>query len=350
MPSNKIIDGNPITDADPLQVQDVGAAAINTAIGSAADVPFVGTEDATARTGISLLKGIKNILYDALGTAADVIVAAGAVGSISAKLRRLTQGVEDLKSLISLGPGEAHLGEVGGKIVAISDSFTRPANATPYTVKDAVGPATKAITGVTNTTPAVVTSAGHGLSNGDVVLGAGVGGSTGVNALMVVTNKATDTFEAYAYVSGGPNTPIAAGGAFSGAGTFIRLGRLANIARKVGGSGTITFLSFETDNKADTSMYRIWFYNAPVSPYADNLEFGRLYARAAARIGYLDISGVAQEGTTASTSAGGQNTDTPFDFVCDTGIRDIFYEVEILASPTPASGQQYTMKVKARND
>jgi len=44
---------------------------------------------------------------------ADVVVAAGATGSISAKLRRLTQGVEDLKTLIVLAAGSAILGKVG---------------------------------------------------------------------------------------------------------------------------------------------------------------------------------------------------------------------------------------------
>jgi hypothetical protein len=36
----------------------------------------------------------------ALGATADAVVAAGAVGTVSAKLRRVTQGLEDLKTLI----------------------------------------------------------------------------------------------------------------------------------------------------------------------------------------------------------------------------------------------------------
>lgn len=50
---------------------------------------------------------------DPLGANADAIVAAGAAGSISAKLRRLTQGVEDLKSLVVLAAGTALIGKVG---------------------------------------------------------------------------------------------------------------------------------------------------------------------------------------------------------------------------------------------
>jgi hypothetical protein len=49
---------------------------------------------------------------DPLGANADAIVAAGAAGSLSAKLRRLTQGVEDLKSFIVLGAGNNNIGDV----------------------------------------------------------------------------------------------------------------------------------------------------------------------------------------------------------------------------------------------
>lgn len=134
----------------------VGASDVT---GAAADAPYAGAETATARTHTSLLKGIKNYVLDlktqivlAAGTAiigkvsidqvtananevvvksitagdtkignvdvvtlpadplganADAIVAAGAVGSISAKLRRATQGLEDLKAGITALPSHA---------------------------------------------------------------------------------------------------------------------------------------------------------------------------------------------------------------------------------------------------
>jgi hypothetical protein len=49
---------------------------------------------------------------DPLGANADAIVAAGATGSISAKLRRVTQGLEDLKSLLVLAAGSNLIGAV----------------------------------------------------------------------------------------------------------------------------------------------------------------------------------------------------------------------------------------------
>lgn len=47
------------------------------------------------------------------GAIADAIVAAGATGTLSSKLRRVTQGLEDLKTLIVLAAGNAIIGKVG---------------------------------------------------------------------------------------------------------------------------------------------------------------------------------------------------------------------------------------------
>jgi hypothetical protein len=48
-----------------------------------------------------------------IGANADAIVAAGAAGTLSAKLRRATQGLEDLKSLLVLAAGANLIGKVG---------------------------------------------------------------------------------------------------------------------------------------------------------------------------------------------------------------------------------------------
>lgn len=49
---------------------------------------------------------------DPFGANADAVVAAGAVGSIQAKLRRLTQGIEDLKTLTVLAAGANAIGKL----------------------------------------------------------------------------------------------------------------------------------------------------------------------------------------------------------------------------------------------
>lgn len=74
------------------------------------------------------------------------------------------------------------------------------------------GTAVKTITGATNATPIVVTSASHGYSNGDFVHVASVAGNTAANGLWSIANQATNTFELVgsvgsgAYTSGGDVT------------------------------------------------------------------------------------------------------------------------------------------------
>ena len=75
---------------------------------------------------------------DPFGANADAAVAAGATGSIQAKLRRATQGLEDLKSLIVLAAGEAHVGAVGGHTNLVLVEKTRPADAAAYIVYDTI--------------------------------------------------------------------------------------------------------------------------------------------------------------------------------------------------------------------
>jgi len=78
------------------------------------------TEDLQALTddGIKgLLKSIGDVaalenLITRIGQTSDALVAAGATGSVSAKLRRATQGLEDLKTLIVLAAGTNLIGAV----------------------------------------------------------------------------------------------------------------------------------------------------------------------------------------------------------------------------------------------
>lgn len=71
------------------------------------------------------------------------------------------------------------------------------------------GTTAKTITGATNASPIVITSATHGYSTGDIVTVAGVGGNTAANGIFAVTNTGTNTFSLDgstgngAYTSGG---------------------------------------------------------------------------------------------------------------------------------------------------
>lgn len=78
-----------------------GGDGVVTPVTGAAPLPVTDAALTTAISGVATQATIAAILATE-GGAADAIVAAGAAGSISAKMRRLTQGVEDLKSGIEL--------------------------------------------------------------------------------------------------------------------------------------------------------------------------------------------------------------------------------------------------------
>ncbi|HYJ46053.1 MAG TPA: hypothetical protein VEV81_05510 [Pyrinomonadaceae bacterium] len=77
----------------------------------------------------------------------------------------------------------------------------------------------KLITGATNATPIVITAAGHGYSNGDIVAIYGVLGNTAANGIFKVANVTTNTFE----------LQTRAGANVSGNGAYTLGGRVMNL-------------------------------------------------------------------------------------------------------------------------
>lgn len=96
----------------------------------------------------------------------------------------------------------------------------------------------KTITAVTVGKPAIVTSAGHGLTNGNVVTIASVAGTmaTLVNSTYVIANVTTDTFSlvgvdttGLTYTSGGTATPV----------TYTKINGLLSFSGMDGSAGDI---------------------------------------------------------------------------------------------------------------
>jgi hypothetical protein len=83
---------------------------------------------------------------------------------------------------------------------------------------DAVG---AAVTGATNATPIVVTSASHGLANGDLVALVSIGGNANANGVFRVANVATNTFELTDPDTG---ANIAGSGAYTSGGRMLPWG------------------------------------------------------------------------------------------------------------------------------
>jgi hypothetical protein len=73
------------------------------------------------------------------------------------------------------------------------------------------------VTGATNASPIVITSAGHGLATGSVVTISGVGGNTAANTTAVVTVIDANTF----------SIPVAGNGAYTSGGVWNATGLYA---------------------------------------------------------------------------------------------------------------------------
>lgn len=126
---------------------------------------------------------------------------------------------------------------------AYADAFTRPNDITAYSVQDVVG-TNLAVTGATNATPIVITTAAHGFSTGDVVTIASVGGNTNANGTFRVTVLSSTTFS----LDGS-----AGNAAYTSGGTVAKWNRIVTAARP-GGSGAIRGWKLATNSANVTSV------------------------------------------------------------------------------------------------
>ena len=236
-------------------------------------------------------------------------------------------------------------------------AFTRPANATAYAAKDVVGPAQLTVTGVTNATPAVVTCGTHGLTDGDPVTIASAGGATGVNgnffAGVATGGGSSTTFAVYSDAA--LTTAVAAGGAYTSGGTVERLLVWQDLARLASGSGYIVKATIQTDQTTNTSSFRLHLFNTIQSAIADNAACtAPLYAQAAGYVGTIDFGACVVEGTGATAAYNNITTNSALSklpLAYNVGASpDLYGILEVIAAFTPASGQQFTIKLSSEND
>jgi hypothetical protein len=117
--------------ADGTAVDAVGGAG---AVSSAVPRVTLASDD----PAVALLTSIGGYLDTEVAAILAKIAAAGTAGSSSANVLSV-QGVASGTTLgVTPAATESHLGEIGGKKVSVSASFTRPANTTAYTAGDVV--------------------------------------------------------------------------------------------------------------------------------------------------------------------------------------------------------------------
>jgi hypothetical protein len=125
--------------------------------------------------------------------------------------------------------------------------------------------------------------------------------------------------------------------------TTPAVGVLADLFSGNGASGYITKVRLVTNQAANVTPYRIYFYNAAPTAIADNAASSVLYADDAKIIGYVDITNVSQEGSGSDAAMGlwtGQLAAK-----AAAADNDLYYVIITKAAFTPANGQKYTVTV-----
>jgi hypothetical protein len=223
-----------------------------------------------------------------------------------------------------------------GQIAVSRDSFARPTGTTQYTAGDAVSPAALVITAASNATPIVVTSVAHGLSTGDAVTVASVGGNTNANADWIVTVIDDDTFSLDGSVGNS---------AYTSGGTATRLLRLQNVARRNYTQGKIVKTRLICNLATITSgTFRVYFFTEQIPQIADNAAWTYLYANLLKTIGFSAVLTLATGGAGSDGAEGIDATSViPFDLVG--GETQLFAVIVATGTYTPATAELFTLEI-----
>jgi hypothetical protein len=216
-----------------------------------------------------------------------------------------------------------------------SIALARPANTTAYAAGDAVSPVSLTITAASNATPIVVTSAAHGLSTGDPVTVASVGGNTAANGDFVVTRIDANSFSLDGSVGNG---------AYTSGGTATRLLKLADVVPDKYSQGKIIKTRLICNLATITNgTFRVYFFTTQIAQIADNAAWTLLYAQRALLVGYTGALTLVTEGS--GSDAGVAQDFTSIPFVCAAGVNDLYAVIVAEGAYTPSSGETFYLEV-----
>lgn len=152
----------------------------------------------------------------------------------------------------------------------VADANTRPANTTAYAAGDVAGYLVD-ITGASNATPIVITAASHGLTTGDHVTIASVGGNTAANGVFKVTVLTSGTFS----LDGSTGNA-----AYTSGGTISRPYQFSGVANSVVGKGVVRQVRLEIESATTTNAdFKLLLFRGAANTYlpldiqADNVAF-----------------------------------------------------------------------------
>jgi hypothetical protein len=213
-----------------------------------------------------------------------------------------------------------------------SVAFARPTNTTAYQAGDAVSPASLTITAASNATPIVVTSTAHGLTTGDPVTVASVGGNTAANGDWVVTRVDANSFSLDGSVGNG---------AYTSGGTATRLLKLLDVVAEKYSQGRIVKTRLICNLATITNgTFRVYFFTSQISQIADNAAWTLLYANRAAMVGYTGALTLVTEGSGSDAGVAQDFTSIPF-----AGVNDLYAIVVAEGAYTPSSGETFYLEV-----
>lgn len=278
-----------------------------------------------------------------------------ASSGLNGRLQRIAQRLTTIIAGIPLLAGELHIGEVGGYKKSSTVEWTRPADTTAYAALDVIGTSI-AISAATNATPIVVTSATHSLADGDPITISGVVGNTAANGsyFAKVTGFSSTTFALYSDKA--LATPVAGNGAYTSGGLIARLFRLTNAARIAAQNGYVVKGQLDTDQKTCVARVRIHIFNAPVPAILDNSPYTKLWTNRSERSGEINFPALYTEDPTNSTMASAiidtnsPGSNLPLGFGTPSAQTDLYFSAETLDAFTPASGQNWYLRLMFEDD
>jgi hypothetical protein len=115
----------------------------------------------------------------------------------------------------------------------------------------------------------------------------------------------------------------------------------ANAAFSTGGGGIIRAIRIHKSTATVTlSTFRLWFYNADVTPIADNSAWTTLYADRGKLIGYVDPVIMVSGGSGAATYLA--NADIRYNTVAG---KTIYAVLSAVGAYTPASAETFSVSL-----
>lgn len=256
------------------------------------------------------------------------------------RISAYTSGTITIKGKGLVTTSAVDVGQVGGSGDAVSDSITRPANTTQYAANDEVN-ISLSVSGATNATPIeITTSAAHGLSTGDRVTVASVGGNTAANGNWAITVTSTTKFTLDGSV--GAND-------FTTGGTVAKCLKFANIARSNGGGALVVgALLIDSAYQSTLPQMRLFLFHTQVTTVVDNAAAAPTDAEMLYSVGHIDFTTTAVPGD-ATAGTGNCEIQVPGSSLwvqCAAADVNLYGKLVAVNTYTPISGEVLTAKLK----